>query len=203
MKNFLLLFLSTFLVSFLPNKSTESFQRDFDRIVRDFSANIKDEYECKRQLNNASRLSEEIEDYLSQEERSNEKSNLKKLKAQTDSLKDYIGVVGDCSNGFVSIESFITINKIIGGSLIITKNNFCVEFLILEIKDYKILLAKNNTSKGKSVSYTYSIKKPNGSSKGSGLFGIAPYSLKKVRSNREGSIVSIFNKVTCTDFEFN
>lgn len=185
MKSTFLLFLLLFNSLSEIRKNPNDFDSDLDTIAHKFIENIMDKEECEKQKRNADDLAEEIEKALKNEDDYNneEKSQLKKLKKEAEALEDYIGTIGDTGNYFLNMNTFYLANGRIGASYFRIGNyNFCVDVVVVEIKDYKVYLFQNNTENNYFVEYNYKVSN---TSKGSGKMGVNNHSMRNFYNNRE------------------
>lgn len=190
-----LLFSSLFI-----DESPSTLESKLSRIASEFREKIMDEDDCKSLMNEASRISNDIEDELDENDKysANEISQFKEVKKKADALEGYIGSVGGCSNVFPTIEEFTIANGMVGGSVTnVHQGKFCVDFFSVSIGNYKVYLGENNTTNNYVVTYKY--KTPDGSKSGNGYFGLFSKNIRHVYDNREKpnqKIIIIFG-VTC------
>ncbi|TRX12513.1 hypothetical protein [Flavobacterium gawalongense] len=202
MKLFFLLFL------FIPldeiKKSPSDFENELNYIVKDFREDIMDEYKCKKLMNNAGSISDEIEEELKETNKytSYEISQLRELKTKADALQSYIGGVGSCASAmFPSFKEFEIANQMVFGSVTyVNQGKFCVDFISVTIGSYVVYMAKNSTSINYTVKYNW--KNNNGTSKGNGTMGLPEKTLRSIynnRSNQTQKKITVLG-VTCIPF---
>ncbi|MFV5700248.1 hypothetical protein ACM55F_00085 [Flavobacterium sp. XS2P12] len=200
MKLFFLLFL------FIPldeiKKSPSDFENELNYIVKDFREDIMDEYKCKKLMNNAGSISDEIEEELKETNKytSYEISQLRELKTKADALQSYIGGVGSCASAmFPSFKEFEIANQMVLGSVTyVNQGKFCVDFISVAIGNYVVYVAKNDTSTNYMVKYNW--KNNTGTSKGNGTMGLPEKTVRSIynnRSNQTQNRITILG-VTCT-----
>lgn len=200
MKLFFLLFL------FIPlneiKKSPSDFENELTYIVKNFKENIMDEYECRKLMNNAGSISDQIEEELdnSNQYSSYEISQLRELKTKADAIQSYIGGVGSCASAmFPTFKEFETANQMVWGSVSnVSQGKFCVDFISVIIGSYVVYMAKNNSSTSYMLKYNW--KNSNGTSKGNGTIGLPEKTVRSIynnRSNQAQNRITIVG-VTCT-----
>ena len=200
MKIFFLLFL------FIPlneiKKSPSDFENELTYIVKNFKENVMDEYECRKLMNNAGSISDEIEEELndSNQYSSYEISQLRQLKTKAEALQSYIGGVGGCASAmFPTFKEFEIANQMVRGSVTyVNQGKFCVDFISVAIGNYVVYMAKNNTSTNYMVKYNW--KNNTGTSKGNGTIGLPEKTVRSIYNNRSNQVqnrITIVG-VTCT-----
>lgn len=202
MKIFLLLLL------FIPikeiKKSPYDFENELTYVVKNFKENIMDEYECKKLMNSAGAISDEIEEELENSSRysSYEISQLSELKIKADAIQSYIGGVGSCASAmFPTFKEFEIANQIIYGSVsYVSQGKFCVDFITVTIGNYVVYMAKNSLTSSYTLKYNW--KNSNGTSKGNGTMGLPDKTIRSIFNNRKNQTqkrITIVG-VTCTPF---
>ena len=202
MKIFLLLLL------FIPikeiKKSPYDFENELTYVVKNFKENIMDEYECKKLMNSAGAISDEIEEELENSSRysSYEISQLSELKIKADAIQSYIGGVGSCASAmFPTFKEFEIANQIIYGSVsYVSQGKFCVDFITVTIGNYVVYMAKNSSTSSYTLKYNW--KNSNGTSKGNGTMGLPDKTIRSIFNNRKNQTqkrITIVG-VTCTPF---
>lgn len=184
MKIFFLLFL------FIPlneiKKSPSDFENELTYIVKNFKENIMDENECRKLMNNAGSVSDEIEEELndSNQYSSYEISQLRELKTKAEALQSYIGGVGSCASAmFPTFKEFEMANQMVRGSVTyVNQGKFCVDFISVVIGNYVVYMAKNDTSTSYMLKYNW--KNSNGTSKGNGTMGLPDKTIRSIYNNR-------------------
>lgn len=202
MKIFLLLLL------FIPikeiKKSPYDFENELTYVVKNFKENIMDEYECRKLMNSASAISDEIEEELENSNRysSYEISQLRELKIKADAIQSYIGGVGSCASAmFPTFKEFEIANQMIYGSVsYVSQGKFCVDFITVTIGNYVVYMAKNNSTTNYTLKYNW--KNSTGTSKGNGTMGLPDKTIRSIFNNRKNQTqkrITIVG-VTCTPF---
>nr|WP_315231059.1 hypothetical protein [uncultured Flavobacterium sp.] len=202
MKIFLLLLL------FIPIKEIKKPPYDFENeltyVVKNFKENIMDEYECRKLMNSAGAISDEIEEELENSNRysSYEISQLRELKIKADAIQSYIGGVGSCASArFPTFKEFEIANQMIYGSVsYVSQGKFCVDFITVTIGNYVVYMAKNNSTSNYTLKYNW--KNSTGTSKGNGTMGLPDKTIRSIFNNRKNQTqkrITIVG-VTCTPF---
>lgn len=193
------------IISSLTNlKETSS---DFDFKLSDIARNFRNEIMNKDKCENLKRacddLVDEIEGAIEMDDNysHDEILELKKLKKEAEALEQFIASVGDCGNYIPSIDQFNLANQRIKANFsYVSRNEYCVDIILVEIGDYVAYLAKNNSSKNYTVSYKWEV--PSRMNTGNGTMGLSEYSLRHIYNNRDETTqksISIF-EVKCKEF---
>ncbi|QBN19749.1 hypothetical protein [Flavobacterium nackdongense] len=194
------------LLLFIPlneiKKSPSDFENELNYIVKDFREDIMDEYKCKKLMNNAGSIFDEIEEELKETNKFTpyEISQLRELKTKADALQSYIGGIGGCASAmFPTFKEFEIANQMVRGSVTYAnQGKFCVDFISVTIGNYVVYMAKNNTSTNYMVKYNW--KNNTGTSKGNGTMGLPEKTVRSIynnRSNQTQNRITIVG-VTCT-----
>ncbi len=199
-----ILSVSAIILSLINLQETPSdFDYKLSDIARDFRNEIMNEDECENLKRAADELVDEIEEVIEMDDEysSTEIAELKKLKKEAEALEQFIAAVGDVGNYSPSIEEFNLANRRIRASVhYVSRNNYCVDIILVEIGDYVAYLTENNSSKNYTVSYKWKV--PNGMSTGNGTMGLSKYSARHIYNNRDDIArknISIFG-VDCKEF---
>ena len=82
--------------------------------------------------------------------------NLKNDIKLANALKGYISAVGDCGNYNLKIEDFFLINKLVKADIVyLSKDEYCVNFVLVTINDYITYMAYNESEKSYSIEWTW------------------------------------------------
>ena len=202
MKIFLLLLL------FIPTKeikkSPYDFKNELTYVVKSFKENIMEEDECRKLMNSAGAISDEIEEELENSNRysSYEINELRELKIKAEAIQSYIGGVGSCASAmFPTSKEFEIANQMVNGSVsYVNQGKFCVDFITVSIGSYFVYMAKNNSTSIYTLKYNW--KNSTGSSKGNGIMGLPDKTIRSIYNNRKNQTqkrITIVG-VTCTQF---
>lgn len=202
MKIFLLLLL------FIPTeeikKSPYDFKNELTYVVKNFKENIMEEDECRKLMNSAGAISDEIEEELEDSNRysSYEISELKELKIKAEAIQSYIGGVGSCASAmFPTFKEFEIANQMINGSVsYVSQGKFCVDFITVSIGSYVVYMAKNNSTSSYTLKYNW--KNSTGTSKGNGTMGLPDKTIRSIYNNRKNQTQKRITVVgvTCIPF---
>ena len=169
-------------------ESPNYYQSELDNIVNKFRVKIMNKEECEKLKNEASNIYNDISEILlnneDYENDSNEIKELKILRKKANAIEQYISVVGNCSYGYLEINNINIANKYIGANInYVLKDEYCIDFITVEIENYVTYLVVNNKSKDYIVNYEWSDK--NKISTGSGEMSVPKNHIKRIFNNRE------------------
>ena len=183
--------------------SPSDFERKLSSIANEFREKIMNEDDCKDLMNDASRIADDIEDELKEDDKysASEVNQFKEVKKKAEALESFIGTVGGCSSSSATIEDFNIANRMVGFSVTnVVQGKFCVDFISVSTEQYIVYLGENNAINNYVVTYKH--KSPNGMNTGSGYFGLSSKSVRHLYDNREKpnqKTIIIFG-VTCKTF---
>ncbi len=187
---------------FRTSSSPSDFELKLSYIARDFRDNIMDEDNCKHLMNDASRISSDIEEELKNNEYSaTEIAEFKKVKKKAEALEAYIGAIGGSTNAMPTISEFNYANSLVRGDVaIVFQGKFCIDIISVKIDNFTAYLGENNSISNYSVSYKW--KAPDGISKGNGTMGLPKKTVRHIYDNRDKPMRKsiIIYEVTCTTF---
>lgn len=184
-------------------QSPYDFDSELSEIARSFRNEIMDEYQCKRLKGDAEDLANEIEDAMEEEEEysADEMRQLRQLKKEAEALEQFIAAVGHCANYLPSISEFHLANERVRADVsYVSKDQYCVDFVVAKIGNYVAYLAVNSSSNNYTVSYK--LEAPNGRGKGSGTMGLPKSSVRHIYDNRDDvnkNRISVYG-VSCKEF---
>ena len=187
-------------VSFFDSPS--NYESKLSDIASKFHEKIWNEDECKHLMYEASDIADEIDDELKKEDYTpTEVSNFKEVKKKALAMEAYIGMVSGCSNTIPTNEEFNLANSLVRGNVSnIVKGKFCIDFISLTIKEFKVYIGKNNSDTNYTVSYRW--KSPDGQHSGNGTMGLSEKSVRQICNNRarpNENTITIYG-VTCKPF---
>ena len=184
-------------------QSPSSLDSELSRIARDFKEVIMDEDECDKLKDKAEDIADEIEELLkkSPDFSPEEISQLRHLKTEAEGIEDFIAVVAGVGSEVAKLEDFIKANDRINADIYyFSKEELCVDLLIVEINDYQAFLVANNSIKNVTLNYEWKAKDK--SSHGNSKSGMASKSIRHMLNNRDCPIINNidFQNITCQEF---
>lgn len=199
------IYLSLLLVfSIIPLKkelSFNNFDSELNQIVNEFKMNIMDKNKCEDLKRKASYLSDDIEDAIEEQNSSEEKVKLTKLKKEVDAVEEFISSVGNGGNNmFAKMDDINLANRRINAS--ISQNatdKYCCKILKVTIQGYVATMLYNDSNID--VKVTYKWQTSNKSNSGSGEIGLPRKTIRQVYNNRDSSTQknTIFTSVKCNN----
>lgn len=197
-----LLFLSYVLPCSAIQKSS-GIERELSRITGDFKEAIMDEDKCEDLKNEAEDIADQIKELLKKTEDFSfeEISKLKQLKIEAEEFEDFIAVVAGVGSAFPKLKAFLKANEVIKADIYyISKEEQCIDILVVEIDEYKAYLAINNSSKNFTLNYEWKTK--DGSSYGNSKSGMASNSIRHMLNSRDSRSKYIidFKNINCQEF---
>lgn len=179
--------------------SPSSFEAELNRIARDFYSSTLDD--CDNLKRKADYLSDDIEEALEEEEdySTYEIGQLRQLLKEAEALEDYIGAVGGCGNYIPSISDFDLANRRVRASLFeIQSGQFCVQLILVELENFKTVMAYNNSSSNYKVSHQWQV--PGSMRSGNGEMGLSKYSVRRIQNFGVETSTPKFANVRCRPF---
>lgn len=193
------------LFSVIPSKkelSFSNFDSELNQIVNEFKMNIMDKNKCEDLKRKASYLSDDIEDAIEEEQNSSEeKVKLTKLKQEVDAVEEFISSVGNGGNNmFAKMDDINLANRRINASISQnTTDKYCCKILKVTIQGYVATMLYNNSNVDLKVTYKWQTS--NKSNSGSGEMGLPRETIRQVYNNRDSSTQknTIFTSVKCNN----
>ncbi len=136
----------------------------------------------------------------SEDNSSEEISQLEQLKNQAENTEVFIAVVAGVGNTFPKFKDFIEVNEIVGIDIFrLAQYDFCVDVLVVGIDDYRAYLVSNNSTKN--VRLTINWKADDGSRSGKSEVGMLSKSIRHILDNRDDSLDNlIIQSIACREF---
>lgn len=185
------------------SQDTGEFKKEMESIVKEFKENIGIEGTCSDLTHKSDILSDDIEDYIEDEEgvSEEEREELRDLKLKAESLNEYIGAVGGCESHLLSIEEFGVANSLVNAKVDLYKENRrCPDIIVVTIRNFVSYLAKNEDEEGLTVVYKWRVPRdqiPENSQrytlKGHRYAGMGDRSYRNMYTNREDDKPSKIN----------
>lgn len=184
-------------------QNPSNFERELSRITSDFREVIMDEDQCEKLKDKAEDITEEIEELLKNPEdfSSEEISQLRQLKTEAKGIEDFIAVVAGIGSSFPKFKDFMAVNERVGADIFyLSKNEFCIDILVVEIDEYRVYLASSNSTKNLRLHVKWKTK--DRSSSGNSEVGMVSKSIRHILDNRNNAIKNNidFQSISCQEF---
>lgn len=204
MRLIITLFLLTYATPCQAFQRPSDFDRELSRIAEDFKEVIMDEDECEKLKDRAEDITEEIEELLEEFEdfSSQQTSQLKQLKKEAEGIEDFIAVVANVGNATHELKNFIVANERIRANIsYISKEEHCIDILVVEVDDYLAYLASNNSTKSFTLNFEWKIKDK--SSFGNSKMGMLTKTIRHMVDNRDRPAKNNidFQNISCQEFK--
>ena len=193
------------LLCLIPSKKEinfNNFDSDLNQIVNEFERNIMDKNECEDLKRKASYLSEDIEDAIEEEQNSSEeKIKLTKLKKEVDAVEEFISTVGNAGNNIsVKMDDIILANSRINANISQTSpDKYCCKIIKISLQNYVSTMLYNDSNADVTVTYNWYAN--NKSTNANGTMGLPRKTIRQVYNNRDSSTQknTIFTSIKCNN----
>ena len=203
MKTIISLFVLSMVLILFKYQEPDDFDRALSRIAEDFKKVIMDEDACEEVKDKAEDIANEIEELLEEPEAfsAEEISQLRQLKTEAEGIEDFIALVADVGSALPKFEDFNKANERIRTNLYyISKDEHCIDILVVEIDEYRAYIASNNSNKSFTLNFEWKTKDK--SSFGKSKKGILTKTIRHMLDNRDGHAMNNldFLNISCQEF---